>query len=159
MNELAEVAPAFVETAHRIVWATVATVDSKGHPRTRVLHPLWEWDGAVLTGWILTSPVSPKARQLEHESRVSLTYWDPAQDVCTADCTTEWEHDAASKRAGWDRFVNGPSPVGYDPSMIPGWDGPDSEGFGVLRLHPTALRVFPGTLLMEGTGNLLTWRA
>lgn len=159
MNTLEEVAPAFVETAHRIVWATVATVDSNGHPRTRVLHPIWEWDGDALTGWILTSPISPKARHLEHESRISLTYWDPAQDVCTADCATVWENDPESKRAGWERFVNGPEPVGYDPSIIPAWESPESPGFGVLRLHPTSLRVFPGTLLMQGTGNLLTWRA
>lgn len=159
MNALAEIAPAFIETAHRIVWATVATVDAQGHPRTRVLHPIWEWDGDELAGWILTSPMSVKAKHLDHEPRISLTYWDASQDVCTADCTTTWEKDVESKRAGWDRFVDGPEPVGYDPSMIPGWDSPDSDGFGVLRLHPTSLRVFPGTLLMQGTGDLLTWRA
>jgi general stress protein 26 len=158
MNALAEIAPAFIETAHRIVWATVATVDADGHPRTRVLHPIWEWEDEELAGWILTSPLSVKAKHLAHEPRISLTYWDASQDVCTADCTTAWENDVESKRAGWDRFVDGPEPVGYDPSMIPGWDSPDSDGFGVLRLHPTSLRVFPGTLLMHGTGDLLTWR-
>lgn len=87
-EELNETAPAFVAVAHRIVWATVATVDPTGQPRTRVLHPVWEWDGEQLTGWIATSPLSPKARDLAHESRVSLTYWDPSQDVATADCDT-----------------------------------------------------------------------
>ena len=33
--ELSEVAPRFVEMAHRIVWASVATVDAKGRPRSR----------------------------------------------------------------------------------------------------------------------------
>ena len=42
--DLACVAPAFVELAHRIVWGTVATVDPEGRPRTRILHPIWEWD-------------------------------------------------------------------------------------------------------------------
>jgi hypothetical protein len=156
---LAETAPAFVAMAHRIVWATVATVDPSGHPRTRILHPIWEWDGERLTGWIATGPNTPKARDLAHESRVSLTYWDPSQDVATADCDTAWEADAESKRVGWQRFVDGPPPVGYDPSIIPGWDGPDSESFGILRLQPVRLRVFPGTLLMQGTGELLTWAA
>ena len=34
-----------------------------------------------------------------------------------------------------------------------------SEAFGVLRLAPTYLRVFPGTLLTQREGELLTWRA
>jgi general stress protein 26 len=156
---LSDVAPAFVEMAHRIVWATVATVEASGAPRTRILHPIWEWDGDHLTGWIATGPTTPKARDLAHESRVSLTYWDPSQDVATAECETRWEHDAESKRAGWQRFVDGPAPVGYDPSIIPGWDGPDSASFGILRLEPFRLRVFPGTLLMQGVGELLTWTA
>jgi hypothetical protein len=158
-HTLAETAPAFVSIAHRIVWATVATVDPSGAPRTRILHPIWEWDGERLTGWIATGPNTPKARDLASESRVSLTYWDPSQDVATADCDTVWESDDKSKRAGWHRFAEGPAPVGYDPSIVPGWDGPDSEAFGILRLEPFRLRVFPGTLLTQGTGALLTWAA
>ncbi len=157
MTDLSTVAPAFIETAHRIVWATVATVDSSGAPRTRILHPIWEFDGSSLTGWIATSPSSPKAGQLAHEPRVSITYWDPSQDVCTADCTTEWVVGEVGLQAGWDRFANGPEPVGYDPSIVPGWDGPDSPAFGILRLEPTSLRVFPGSLLLRGEGDLLTW--
>jgi general stress protein 26 len=156
---LQEAAPAFVDVAHRIVWATVATVDPSGTPRTRILHPIWEWDGARLTGWIATGPRSPKARDLAHRSRVSVTYWDPSHDVATADCDTAWEHDLESKRAGWQRFVDGPAPVGYDPSIVPGWDGPESEAFGILRLEPFHVRVFPGSLLMQGTGRVLDWTA
>jgi hypothetical protein len=146
-----------VAIAHRIVWATVATVDTSGQPRTRILHPVWEWDGERLTGWIATGPTSPKARDLAHESRVSLTYWDATHDVATADCDTAWETDVADKRAGWQRFVDAPEPVGYDPSIIPAWDSPDSESFGVLRLEPHRLRVLPGSLLLTGTGEVLVW--
>lgn len=49
-NEIA----AFVEMAHNIVWCTTATVDAKRRPRSRVLHPLWQWEGETLTGWIAT---------------------------------------------------------------------------------------------------------
>ena len=86
-----------------------------------------------------------------------MTYWDPSQDVATADCEAVWESDVESKRAGWQRFVDGPAPVGYDPSIVPGWDSPESDAFGVLRLEPFRLRVFPGTLLLQGVGDLLTW--
>jgi hypothetical protein len=86
MHSLADVAPVFVAMAHRIVWATVATVDPFGVPATRILHPVWEWDGSELTGWIATSPESPKARHLATTPTVSLTYWDPTHDTCSATC-------------------------------------------------------------------------
>jgi hypothetical protein len=159
MTELHTIAPAFVEMAHRIVWATVATVASTGEPRTRILHPLWEWDGSELAGWIATGPDSPKARHLAAEPRISLTYWDPQQDTCTAECDTTWLEGDDELTAAWERFRAAPEPVGYDPAIIPGWTSPTAPAFGVLALLPTRLRVFPGTLLLEGKGDLLTWRA
>ena len=83
-KELQEVAPAFVQMAHGIVWCSAATVDAKGRPRSRILHPIWEWDGDRLQGWIATSPHSPKAVDLAANPNVSLTYWAPSQDTCTA---------------------------------------------------------------------------
>ena len=159
MNDLATVAPAFVAMAHRIVWCTAATVDASGRPRTRILHPFWEHDGEALTGWILTSPLSPKAADLAQLPEVSLTYWDPAQDTCTADCATAWEDSPEEREAGWRRFVEAPAPVGYDPSIIPPWTDPQVPAFGVLRLMPHRLRVQPASVLLEGRGEVLTWRA
>ncbi len=40
-------------------------------------------------------------------------------------------------------------PVGYDPTIIPGWDSPTSPAFAVLRLTPYRLRVQPGTVMTE----------
>ncbi len=157
MSTLDEVAPAFVAMAHRIVWCTVATTDVQGKPRSRVLHPIWEWEGGKLTGWIATSPQSPKRRDLDATPNVSLTYWDATHDTCTADCHVEWELDIESKRRGWNRFANGPAPVGYDPRLIPSWTSPDAESFGIIRLEPSRLRVMPGSLMMAGQGSLLTW--
>ena len=158
MDSLAEVAPAFVEMAHRIVWATVATVDLSSVPTTRILHPVWEWDGTELRGWIATSPRSPKARHLERTPTVSLTYWDPTHDTCSATCRTSWESTPEERQAGWDRFLHAPPPVGYDPSIVPQWTSPEAEEFGILRLEPDALRVMPGSLMLTGQGQLLTWR-
>ncbi len=158
MTDLTAIAPAFIEMAHRIVWATVATVDSTGQPRTRILHPIWEWDGSELVGWVATSPNSPKAADLAGNPRVSVTYWDPQQDTCTADCTTSWLTEPDDRTAAWNRFLRAPEPVGYDPRIIPGWHSPEAPEFGALRLVPDRLRVFPGTLLLRGEGDLLTWR-
>jgi hypothetical protein len=154
-----DIAPAFVDMAHSIVWCTVATVTPDGAPSTRVLHPIWEWDGAQLQGWIATSPQSPKASDLAANPNVSLTYWAPSQDTCTAHCTTAWLDSLDDRRAGWDRFVQAPAPVGYDPSIIPGWTAPDVDAFGILHLRPTWLRVQPASVLMTGSGEALTWSA
>lgn len=158
-DALESVAPAFVEMAHRIVWATAATTDNAGNPSTRILHPIWEWTGSTLTGWIATSPLSLKAKHLDGVPRLSLTYWHPDHDTCTVKCTTHWESSDAERQAGWTRFVEAPAPVGYDPSIIPGWDSALAPGFGILRLQPISLRVMDGSRMIRGSGRLLTWTA
>ena len=55
MHTLGTVAPTFVEMAHRIVWCVAATTSADGGPRTRVLHPIWEWNDGTLTGWIASA--------------------------------------------------------------------------------------------------------
>ena len=64
--------------------------------------------------------------------------------------------DEAWKRAGWDRFVNGPEPVGYDPRFIPQLTDPSVAEFGILRLEPYRLRIMPGAFIMNGDGRLRT---
>lgn len=158
MHELEEIAEPFMEIAHRIVWATAATVDPTSAPRTRILHPIWEWDGARLVGWVATSPQSPKAKHLALDKRTSLTYWDATHDTATIDCQAFWEEDENGRNAGWKRFLEAPEPVGYDPSIVPAWTSPNADQFGILRLEPFRMRVLPGTAFLGLDGELLTWR-
>ena len=158
MNSLAETAAAFVNMAHSIVWCSVATVDGKGRPRSRVLHPIWLWDGKELIGWIATGPTPTKRAHLQAHPFVSLNYWSPTQDTCIAECRATWAFDDATRTKVWDLFANGPAPVGYDPKMIPGWTSPTAASFAALKLEPWRLRVFPGTVLMGKGGNVLTWQ-
>lgn len=160
MSGYRDVADAFRTMAHRIVWCTVATVDPDGRPRTRVLHPFWEWEDDRLIGWIATGPTPVKLAALGLSPNVSLTYWAPDHDTCTADCRAEWRNDDDTRRRVWETFASLPAPVGYDPAIVPAWsDGPTSDAFAVLRLDPYRLRVMPGTLMLAGEGELLTWRA
>jgi hypothetical protein len=157
MAELSEVAPAFVAMAHRIVWATVATVDRERRPRSRILHPIWDWDGVRLTGWVATAASSLKRAHVESSPFASVNYWAPSHDTCVAECHATWAFDEAPRRELWARFANAPPPLGFDPAMIPGWDEPMSPGFVALRLEPWRVRVFPGTVLLGQGGDVLTW--
>jgi hypothetical protein len=157
MTALSTIAPAFVDIAHRIVWCTVATVDTAGRPRTRVLHPLWEWDGSDLTGWIVTDPTGLKARHLARTPTVALSYWDAVHDVASAVCDVRWRLAEEDRVAGWARFADAPPPVGYDPAVIPGWESPSSPTFGILELRARRLDVMPGTVLTQGAGHPISW--
>jgi hypothetical protein len=155
-----DVADAFRTMAHRIVWCTAATVDPDGRPRTRILHPYWEWEGDTLVGWVATGATPVKRAALEGTPALSASYWSPDHDTCSADCGASWHLDDETRIRVWDTFKTLPAPVGYDPAIVPVWaDGPTGEAFAALRLDPYRLRVFPGTLLLAGTGELLTWRA
>jgi hypothetical protein len=158
MNELTEVAPAFVEMAHRIVWCSAATVDSHGRPRSRILHPVWQWDGARLVGWIGTGPTPIKRAHLKASPYMSLSYWNPAHDTCVADCRAALIFDDETRTMAWELLRNAPPPVGYDPAIVPAWKSPTSEAFAALRLEPWRLRVFPGSALLGRGGKVLTWQ-
>jgi hypothetical protein len=160
VTPLEQIAPAFRDMAHSIVWASVATVDPDGRPRTRILHPFWDWDGTDLVGWVATVPTPLKREHLHVHPEVSVSYWTTSHDTCSADCHAQWYVDDDTRQAVWDKFANGPAPVGYDPAIIPMWkDGPLAEHFAVLRLTPYRLRVMPGTAMVTGQGDVLTWRA
>jgi hypothetical protein len=110
-----------------------------------------------LTGWASTTTDSPKVDDLALTPHLSLTYWVPEQDTCTADCEVDLVTDDGERAAAWRRFAQAPPPVGFDPAIHPDWDTPASPTFGVLRLRPYRLRTMPGTLMTRGEGEVWTW--
>jgi hypothetical protein len=158
-HERNDIVPRFVEMAHRIGMGVAATVDGRGRPRTRVVQPVWVWDGQDLIGWVSSDSTSPKYAHLQAHPMLSITYWNPEQDTCTADCLVELIDDDDEKVRAWERFRTTPPPAGFDPAIHPDWSSAASPTFGVIRLRPTLLRVVPGTLMTEGTGEVRTWRA
>ena len=147
-----EIEDEFMARVRRIVWCTVATVDRQGRPRTRILHPIWEGS----TGWSGTSPISLKAKHLEHNPYVSLSYWDQQHQQIYADCRAEWHNDLETKRRIWELYKSTPPPLGYDPAVIPPWkDGPDTPAFGALKLTPWRIELAGLAEMM----NPKVWRA
>jgi general stress protein 26 len=158
MTELNDLAPDFVAAAHTIVYCTVGSVDAGGRPTSRVMHPIWEWDGERLTGWLTTTP-SPKMRQLAAHPYVSCAYYDSWAVAVVADCRVEPVADDAARTRIWELFKATPPPLGYDPGAIgvPGWDGPTAPGFVLARVEPWRVQV---RRVEPGVGvELRTWHA
>ena len=148
-----EIAASFDERVRRIVWCTVTTVDTKGRPFSRILHPIWE--GPV--GWIATGRHSLKAKHLARNPMVAVSYWDARQDTLIAQCRAEWCDDEPTRRRIWQLLRDTPPPVGYDPGLF--WrTGASDPGYGVLRLAPTRVELWTGQDMLQGRPPTL-WRA
>ena len=131
----AELAEAFVRVAHRVVWCTLVTVDGRGRPRSRVVHPIWEQGPAGLTGWLFTRPTPLKVAHLAATPYVSCSYWDPRHEVAVAECRAEFADDEPTRKYLWELFASAPEPLGYDPKILGGEDHRDPK-ITVLKLTP-----------------------
>jgi len=141
----AEIEKEFLDRVGRIVWCTVATIDGKGRPYARILHPVWE--GA--TGWIATGRQTLKTRHLARNPHVALCYWDAQHDTVAVQARAEWRDDAATKARIWNLLKTTPPPVGYDPQLF--WRGGLGDpGFGVLKLTPSLIQLRTGAEMMQG---------
>jgi general stress protein 26 len=148
-----EIAKTFDERVRRIVWCTVTTVDTKGRPFSRILHPIWEGE----TGWIATGRQTLKTKHLARNPMVAVSYWDPAHDTVIAQCRAEWCDDDATKRRIWELLAETPPPVGYDPGLF-FRGGVSDPGYGVLRLTPTRVELWAGQDMMQGRPPTV-WKA
>ena len=146
VDSFQDIAEEFTERVNRIVWCTMATVDGQGRPRSRILHPVWEGS----KGWIATGRHSTKADHLEHNSYVSVSYWDQQHQQIFAECRTEWEESADEKLRIWEKFRTAPPPMGYDPAAF--FSTVDSPDYGLLKLEPWRIELFSVDDLLNGRG-------
>jgi len=124
-----------IAIAHRVVWGVMTTVDAKGRPRNRVVHPVWTFANGSLEGWVTTRKTPLKTRHLAHNPHVSVAYVGANTDFAYFDCVAAWADAPAEREHAWDAFLAAPEPVRYDPASIwPG--GPSSPDFAALRLRP-----------------------
>lgn len=159
---MAESFAAFEEEFRRytseIVLCTVTTVDGKGRPRSRMLHPIWQVIEGRPVGFVVTSKTPVKARHLAANPYVACSYWSPAQNVVYADCMASWVGDDAGKQHVWDLFMTTPPPVGYD---LSGFDPERTRNplFTPLRLDPWRIQIMNGEGFPFGDRELRMWRA
>jgi general stress protein 26 len=145
VKSFSDIAEEFEKRVWRMVWCTAATVDRKGRPRSRILHPIWEGS----TGWIATGRQSLKAKHLAAVPYISLTYWTPEHQQVYAECATAWEDDPGEKKRIWELYKSTPPPLGYDPGMI--WkEGPEDPTYGVLKLTPWRIEISSIMDMMSG---------
>ncbi len=132
-----EIEEEFNARVARIVWCTMATVDTKARPRTRIIHPIWEGS----TGWIATGRHSLKEKHLAANPNISLSYWDQEHQQVYADCMAAWEDNTGEKNRIWELYKNTPPPLGYDPAII--WQaGPSDPEYGLLKLTPRRIELY-----------------
>lgn len=132
-------------------------MDAKGRPTSRVMHPIWEWDGERLTGWLTTTP-SPKVRQLADHPYVSCGYYDRWAVAAVADGRVEAVvDDVAHPRLG--AAAGHAAPAGVRPGRHrgTGLGRPTAPGFVVAQVQPWRVQV---RRVRPGVGvELRTWRA
>lgn len=145
VTDPAEMVATFVERAHGATYCSLSTVDRKGRPRSRLVHPLW--DGT--TGWVTSRRTTPKAQHLAANPHVSCTYISDLARPVTVDGIAEWVDDEATRRWFWEWAKTVPAPAGFDPNTIFPIDSPDS---GLLKI--TATRI---TLLDLVGGDSVRW--
>lgn len=122
--------------ASRAVYASMATVDTRGRPRSRIVHPIWE--GPI--GWIISRADGLKSKHLARNPHVSLAYIQDSERPVYVDCTAEWEHNRAEKLRVWDVIKTTPPPMGFDPG--PWYKSVDSPDFGLLKLTPWRIELY-----------------
>ena len=132
------------------VWATVTTVDAAGRPRSRLMHPVWSWDGPEPTALVVARRTPLKVRHLAANPHVTCFYWAEHHHTTALDATARWVADDELADV-WAQVAATPPPVGFDPALI--WpDGPTSPGYAALAL--TAHRV----VARRAGGAPLVWR-
>jgi hypothetical protein len=147
----------FLRISTEVAWATVATVDTQGRPRTRILHPYWEVADGRPVGWVGTVRSPLKSKHLAANPYVSVAYWSPKQETAHADCRASWADD--ERERVWNLFLEAEPPLGYDPSTLPQWkDGPLGGVYAVLRLDPWRVMILTAEDASEGRWYQRYWR-
>ena len=136
----------FLARIRGAVYCSMATIDRKSRPRSRVMHPIW--DGPV--GWVISWPASHKAKHLKRNPFVSLAYIHNEVKPVYIDALAVWETDIDEKQRIWKLHKTSPPPLGFDPQ--PHYGSIDHQHFGLLKFTPWRIE------LADLHGDSIVWR-
>ena len=144
------IAGEFRRRIEQTVWCTLTTIDRRGRPRGRLVHPIWEEP----VGWLATFRRSFKAKHLAENPWISLAYWDQSQEQVYIDCRATWVEDADEKVRLWHLYSA--KPEGYGLEAF--WKGIDDPNYGLLRLDPWRIELWSVKELFSRTPPQV-WRS
>ena len=157
----AELHDDFLAITASTVFCTATTVDGRGRPRNRILHPIFIVRDDAPVGWALTGKTPLKTRHLEANPHMACAFWTPSHDTVFIDAVTTWVTDEDELRFTWELFRDTPPPLGWTQAGLDGY-GPDewrSEIYTPLRLDPWRVQIMLGKEYPVGDLTGQVWRA
>lgn len=103
-QKIMEVAREIIKSAY---YATFITLDSEGQPRARIMEPFPPEDDFEI--WFATNPKSRKVRQIRHNQKVTIHYFDKnklgyVSLMGKAQIVNDNETKAQKWKNGWEKF-------------------------------------------------------
>src|SRR3712207_678037 len=85
-----------------VVYCSMATVDPRGRPRSRLVHPVWTVEGGALTGWVTGRRHDPKAIHLASTPYASFCYVAEMMTPLAVECRAGWVDDPDERLRVWE---------------------------------------------------------
>ena len=98
-EDFGELEEDFLRITAATVFCVATTVDPRGWPRARVLHPVFTVAEGRPLGWALTARTPMKTRHRAANPHMACCYWNPSHHTVFADCVARWV-ESASRRSG-----------------------------------------------------------
>jgi hypothetical protein len=160
LTPFSELEDDFLRITRETVFCSATTVDERGRPRGRILHPIFVVRDGRPLGWVLTGQTPLKLLHLAANPHVCCAFWNPSQDTVFADCIAHWSESDAEKEQVWELFLRTDPPLGYGEAGLAGygeqrWRGPV---FTPLRLEPWRVQVMRGAEYPAGRLTGRVWR-
>lgn len=150
IQAFSEIEAEFFMRIEKAVYCNMATIDRVDRPRSRMMHPIWEFTDSIPIGWVISWPQSHKAKHLARNPYVSLAYIREKSKPVYIDCKAQWVNGIQEQQRIWELHRATPPPLGFDPQ--PHYGDRYHPFFGLLKFTPWRIEL--GNL----DGEPIIWR-